>query len=212
MWDKKPFGRARAWIDMLMLTNYKDGQIRVRGIPIEVKRGQLGWSIKRLSHRWGWSEGKVKRFFKELESDNQIEVQNGEQNIKLSSLITIINYDKYQTNEEENDTKTENRRRTDGEQTETNKKDKKLKKEKKTYITPHLGSHKNVKVTEREVIDLKAYVGSESVASDLVERLSLYLASSGNTYASHYATMQTWYRKDKNKADNSNGAVVRETF
>jgi hypothetical protein len=208
MWKEKPFNRGQAWIDMILLANHKEGQVRARGIPIKILRGQLGWSKVALAERWGWSRGKVTRFFDELEIEQQIEQQNN----NVTSLITIINYEKYQGDGQQIVQQTDSKRTANGQQTDTNNKDKKLKNEKKTYMTPLLGEHKNVKVTDKEFVDLKAYVGSESVALDLIDRLSLYLASSGNTYANHYATMQTWYRKDKDKADNSNGAVVRETF
>jgi hypothetical protein len=67
---------------------------------------------------------------------------------------------------------------------------------KKEYITPLLGEHKNVKVTEKELESLKEYVGSKERALDLIERLSIYIKSSGKRYANHYATMQGWHRKD----------------
>lgn len=114
LWIDETFTRGQAWVDLIGLANYKPGFIRVRGNRINVERGQCGWSIKRLSERWRWSQGKVKRFFNELENDEQIEQQNS----FLSSLITIINYEEYQ----KVDSKAESRRGADGEQTETKNK------------------------------------------------------------------------------------------
>jgi hypothetical protein len=72
LWTFEPFTRGQAWVDLLLLANHKDGFIRVRGIRVEVKRGQVGWSEIKLAERWKWSRGKVRRFLFELECDGQI--------------------------------------------------------------------------------------------------------------------------------------------
>ena len=123
LWNEKPFSRGQAWVDLILLANHKDGYIRKRGVKVDIKKGQLGWSIKGIADRWGWSQGKVKRFLKELKNEEQIE----EQNNSLTSLITITNYLNHQSSREQNGEQTESRRRADGEQTETNKNVKKEK-------------------------------------------------------------------------------------
>ncbi len=88
---------GQAWADLLLLANHKEGFVRKRGIKITIARGQVGWSERQLAERWGWSRGKVSRFLEELEDLEQVEQKNGPQNINVTSLITIINYDKYQS-------------------------------------------------------------------------------------------------------------------
>ncbi len=100
---ERPFDRARAWVDLLLLANFTDGTIRKRGIKVAVKRGQVGLSERELADRWGWSRGKVRRFLGELETVQQIEPQNGPQKNNVTSLITITNYDRYQANEPQNE-------------------------------------------------------------------------------------------------------------
>jgi len=92
LWLSEPFTRGQAWVDLIILTNHKDGFYRVRGIKINVKRGQCGWSEVALSKRWQWSRGKVRRFLCELETVHQI-VQ---QKTNVTTLINIVNYDRYQ--------------------------------------------------------------------------------------------------------------------
>lgn len=101
-WQDKPFDMGRAWIDLLLLANHTETCLWKRGIKIIVGRGQVGWSERELAKRWGWSRGKVERFLKNLKNEHQIEQQNGPQNINVTSLITIVNYDKYQSNEPQN--------------------------------------------------------------------------------------------------------------
>jgi hypothetical protein len=100
--EKTEFDRRSAWIDLIMLANYKEGTIRKRGIKITILRGQVALSERQLTERWGWSRGKVKRFLNELEYEQQIIQQNEQQNKNVTSLITIINYDERQENEPQN--------------------------------------------------------------------------------------------------------------
>jgi hypothetical protein len=117
LWLSEPFTRGQAWIDLIGLANYKDGYFRIRGNRVDVKRGQCGYSELSLSARWRWSRGKVNRFLNELETEQQI-IQ---QKTRLTTLITIINYDLYQTN---NTTDRATGDTTDGQQTDINNKDK----------------------------------------------------------------------------------------
>lgn len=100
MWLAEAFDRARAWIDLLLLANHADSYFRVRGVRVDIKRGQVGHSAVTLAKRWRWSRGKVKRFLNELEKDQQIVQQKN----NVTTLITIINYDAYQKNKPANST------------------------------------------------------------------------------------------------------------
>lgn len=95
IWFAEPFTRAQAWVDLLLLANHKDGWFRVRGIRVNVSRGQAGYSIPKLADRWKWSKGKVTRFLDELETDSQIGLQKD----NVTCVITITNYNQYQCNE-----------------------------------------------------------------------------------------------------------------
>jgi len=93
VWNEEPKCRAAAWVDLLLLAAHKDTSFMKRGIRITVKRGQVAHSMKALGDRWGWSRGKVRRFLQDLEGGHQI----GHQITKLTTLITIVNYDLYQS-------------------------------------------------------------------------------------------------------------------
>lgn len=91
----EPFTRMGAWIDMLLMARHKAGYVRVRGVSLKIERGQLAVSQAGLSERWKWSRGKVLRFLHELEQQKQIRIE--QQNGKLISCISILNFDKYQS-------------------------------------------------------------------------------------------------------------------
>ena len=53
IWQEKPFDRARAWIDLILLARFKDGHFMVRGNKVELKRGQVGRSELALAEKMG---------------------------------------------------------------------------------------------------------------------------------------------------------------
>jgi len=188
LWKSEPFSRGQAWVDLILLANFEDGQIRVRGNVVAVKRGQVGWSILSLADRWKWSRGKVSRFLDELEAVQQIIQQKN----RLTSLIVIVNYEEYQarsTTERATDSTT------DGQQTDTKKNVKNVKKESIKDVVVKIGTFENVKLTEEEMEKLKGQFGCETHA--MIDNLSIYIKSKGDKYKSHYATLLSWERKNK---------------
>lgn len=72
-----------------------------------VRRGEIAHSYETLSRRWRWSKGKVQRFMNELKTDRQIHLRMGTENVSVTALIVITNYEKYQGGDTETDTQTE---------------------------------------------------------------------------------------------------------
>lgn len=99
LYFSEPFNRSLAWIDMLLLANHADSFFFKRGVKVEVKRGQIGYDLDSLAKRWKWSRGKVERFIKFLENDNQIVRQK----TNVTTLISIVNYKDYQKDDKAND-------------------------------------------------------------------------------------------------------------
>lgn len=97
LWDVKPFSWGQAWIDLLLLVNHQDAKMVFDGKVITVKTGQRVTSIRKLADRWGWSRTKVTHFLTSLEEEQMI--------TRLSdtkkTLLTIVNYEKYQNTNEE---------------------------------------------------------------------------------------------------------------
>jgi len=154
MYFQEEFTRTQAWIDLIMIANYKPGFFRVRGIKVEIKRGQVGYTANNLALRWRWSKGKVIRYLNELENDKQIEMQKD----NVTTLITILKYNQFQTdgtqNEKQNISQTEHRRNTkhiaDGTQTDPNKKEKKNKIDKSIFKEEEID--KSISLSEKDRI------------------------------------------------------------
>ena len=121
----EPFCRNMAWIDLLLLANHENSSFMCRGISVKLKRGQVGYTSENLGKRWKWSRGKVLRYLSALEKQSQITQQKN----NVTTLISILNYERYQQNGTTDGT-------TDGtaistterQQTDTNKNDKNYKK------------------------------------------------------------------------------------
>ncbi|MFH1491242.1 MAG: hypothetical protein ABII06_20230, partial [Pseudomonadota bacterium] len=135
-WLMEPFTKGQAWVDLLLLANHKTGYIQKRGITIEVNRGQVGYSEDALAARWKWSRGKVVRFLVSLVHQHRISKKAVQQNIRLSNLITITNYDWYQSDGTTNGT-------TNGHQTVQEQEEKEEKE-----IRPFLSNSDEVRLSE----------------------------------------------------------------
>ena len=181
LWLAEPFTRGQAWVDLLMLANHEEGFIRVRGIKIPIKRGQVGWSERRLAERWKWSRGKVRRFIFELISDQQIEQQKNNK----TSTITILNYDEFQNYEPQNEPQTEPQ--TDHRQypNKNDKNDKNEKKDKKIIYAEF------VQLTETEYQKLISQFGEEATKK-MIEVLDNYKGANGKKYKSDYRAILNW--------------------
>lgn len=70
------------------------------------------------------------------------------------------------------------------------------------------GEYNNVLLTDDELEKLKAEYPDYQ---DRIERLSGYIASKGNKYKSHYATIRNWARKDAERQPNSTGGTANKT-
>lgn len=90
----EPFTKMQAWIDLLLLANFADRVLFIRGNRVTIKRGQVAYSREWFSGRWRWSRGKIDRFLDMLERENMI----GRQKSAVITCISIVNYDAYQEN------------------------------------------------------------------------------------------------------------------
>ena len=116
IWLSEKFTKAQAWIDLLLLANHSKGYILVRGIKLDIDRGQVGWSENALSARWKWSRTKVKNFLKLLEKEQQIKQQIN----KISLIITIVNYEEYQKENNKKSNRVYNRSATEEQEKDPN--------------------------------------------------------------------------------------------
>ena len=92
LWNDKPFSKGQAWIDLLLMANFKDADMLSKGTVVHVKRGQVFRTQQNLAERWGWSIKKVRTFLGLLERQNMATVKG----IAQGMLITIEKYEFFQ--------------------------------------------------------------------------------------------------------------------
>ena len=120
------------FLHLLLRANWKAG--RFMGQKIE--RGQFPTGRKSLAQETGIKETTIERHLKRLEESGEI-TQKAD---NKKRIITICNYDKYQEGTVEPEQQTDNKRTTNGQQTDTieeGKEGKKVKKTKDIVFNPH---------------------------------------------------------------------------
>ena len=86
--------RLKWWIDILFMASWKDSKQLVGKQLVSLRRGQLVASISFLCKRWGRSRSMVEPFLTLLHEEGMISKEVGN-NV---SIITVLNYEKYQAN------------------------------------------------------------------------------------------------------------------
>jgi len=129
LWNEsREFSRAEAWIDLIQLARFseKPDVTQIKDRHITCNRGQLIYSLKTLSKRWGWSRSKVKRVLDVFASRDMIRYRNE----TVTSCITICNYDTYQPLKQSSETQIERKRNASETQADTQEEGKERKEEK----------------------------------------------------------------------------------
>lgn len=105
------------WIYLLLNATHKEIPALFKGEKIILQPGQLITGRKSMSSKLKISESKIYRIINEYKSEQQIEQQTSNKN----SLITILNWNKYQQIEQQNEQQMNNKRTTTEQQLNTNK-------------------------------------------------------------------------------------------
>jgi hypothetical protein len=98
LWDDAAFKDAEmsqreAWIWLIAQASWKKRVKRVGANAVELDRGQLAVSTRFLAAAWMWSEPRVRRYLDMLENRRMISRVTD----AGVTVVTICNYDKYQT-------------------------------------------------------------------------------------------------------------------
>ena len=111
------------WIYLLLNASHTEYPVLFGGKKISLKAGQLITGRKSIASTLGISESKVRRILDLFEIDQQIDRQRSNKN----SLVSILNWDKYQIFDQQSDQQATNKRPTSDQQATTNKNNKNIK-------------------------------------------------------------------------------------
>ena len=143
IWDNpivtKDSDHFTLWIYLLTHATHQDMDTFFCGKRITLHPGQLITGRKKIALETGIEEHKVDRILKLFKSDQQIERQSHNQ----GSLITILQWDKYQISEQQNEQQVSNERATDEQRVSTIQEYKEYKKQKNKEkdVSPLVGQY-----------------------------------------------------------------------
>ena len=173
------------------------------GKRIPLCRGQMVTSVRNLAEKTGISKSKVERILELFKKWDVIRTECGTR----QTLITVTFSDGCKTNgetqtsqdlgqdwDEGPERKDEKRK----EATEKSLKESNSKSIKKNNKKEIYGSFQNVKLTGEEFESFREKFPRSHMK--YIEDLSLYLASKGDKYKSHYATLLSWYKDQSDEA------------
>lgn len=206
--EKRTFSKFEAWIYLLMEANHSKAKVPIGNQIVTVERGQRLTSILTLSDLFNWSRFKVKTFLDLLESDGMLEVKT----TSKYTLITIVNYDFYQSeqgrNQHQNDIKPTSKQHQSNinptskqHQTNTNNNDNKDNNEKnvnnekkKAAAFDFFQDNGFGFITPYNLDDLNYYLDSFENDSDQIVTASLKIAKDRNKVTWGYAKsiFNTW--------------------
>ena len=117
------------WIHLLMMANHAPTRRQINGRVLTLEAGQLITSRKSLAEKTGVQESKVERILSMLKTGHQIEQQGASK----FRVISILNWEQYQSGEQQFEQLVNSRRTADEQQMNTPEECKELKKEKPMF-------------------------------------------------------------------------------
>ena len=185
------------WIYLLLNATHKEIPALFKGKKIILQKGQLITGRKSMASQLKISESKIYRIINDFKSEQQIEQQTSNQN----SLISILNWDKYQQSEQQNEQQMNNERTTDEQPVNTNKNVKNVKNKRNNNIYAKANKRKygecqNVLLKDEELQLLKQ---EYSNWEDLIKYLDEYIEMKGYKAKSHYLCIKRWVIDAVNK-------------
>lgn len=96
----EPKTEREAWVWLIMKASWKSREVRIGYTVIQTQRGQIAASVRFLAAAWKWTPARVQRYLKRLEKAEMITTQAD----TGVTLITVCNYDEYQSGGQSPDT------------------------------------------------------------------------------------------------------------
>ena len=199
--------RLALWLYILLSVNHTSGKAYLCGKEISLKPGQGVFSTPDLAKKLCEPVSVIRRSLEWFESEQQIEQRKTNQ----GTVITVLNWDKYQESEQPTEQRVNNDRTTSEQRVnnlpiikeykeckELKNKEKINKKEKPPKH--QYGEYKNVLLSDEELEKLKDEFPADW--QERIERCSEYCASKGKAYKDYLATIRNWARNEKKDANN----------
>lgn len=179
------------FLHCLLMANWKDG----RFMGYEIPRGSFATSYANLAEQTGLTKKQIRTALEHLKRTQEVALKR----TPKFSIITVINYCKYQDDDTDKGTQGADEGHTKGTQGATIEEGKKGRKKENISREGNLfGVYHNVRLTDDEMQELINQYPNDY--QEMIENLSTYMRSKGKLYDDHYATMMRWKHEDEEKA------------
>lgn len=115
--EEREYSRFEAWLYLLKEARFENTKVIDKGRFVLINRGQIYASIRFLAEAFGWSTKKVGSYLQMLEMDSMIKRETVKETGQ--TMITICNYEKYNTTKLDEETPRETQRKQQGNAEET---------------------------------------------------------------------------------------------
>lgn len=199
---------VRVFLHLLLTANYEDCKFEGNVI----KRGSRATSRSSLANELNMSEQCVRTAIKHLELTGEITSKS----TSKYSVFTIVNYDKYQTNQQ-TEQPTINQQLTieqpatnhnGTKNNKANKDNKEIKRDKPTYHK--YGEFKHVLLSDEQYSVLLKDFGEVRV-KDYIKRVDEYCEQNGKSYKNYSLTIRKWINKDGERNGNNGNHETGKT-
>ncbi|CAO3358635.1 hypothetical protein [Azospirillum palustre] len=112
----EPCSEREAWLWLIEEAAYQQRRKRVGSTIVTVERGQIATSTRFIAEAWGWTHSKARRFLERLENEAMI----GTATDTGVTVITLCNYERFQSPDQATDTPTGTEPTQDRHSTDTN--------------------------------------------------------------------------------------------
>ena len=199
------------WFYLLLKASHSKSEYLWNGQIINLQPGQFVTGRKKIANETGIQESKIERLLKLFESEQQIE----QRKTNTSRLISIINYKKFQSNEQPFEQRVNNKRTTSEQRVNTNKELKELKELKndnyKDSLNPLLififENCPNIQKMSQPMTETEA---NKLMDAFQFQEITEILVSMDNykklntSYQSPFKTCLNWLKRAKNDKTNNN--------
>lgn len=193
------------WLYILSHVEWRPTDVVFEGQRITLQPGQGLFKLRELASIFRIPETSLRRIVSLLKSEGQIGAQTSPRN----TLISVVNWKKYQTVGAQNGGQVAHKWRTSGAQTADLPIIKEKEEGEEGKNTRARGPYHNVFLTDEE---LRILQDKFPDWQRKIDRLSVYMASSGKRYENHLATILYWADQDQdaNQAQGQPGLSKEE--
>ena len=200
------------WVYLLLNATHREYDIIFEGERRSLQPGQLLTGRKSIGKKLKVNESKVQRILKTFENEQQIEQEATPRN----RLISIVNWQIYQSNEQQNEQQVNNNRTTSEQQVNTNKNIKNIKND-NTDLIKNIVFYLNEKAgkkyqpsTDKTITLINARLKEGYTLEDFKRVIDIKVGSWKNTDMEKYLRPATLFNGEKFEGYLNEGTTIKQ--